>query len=234
MHLQAFDHYRNGEPEIRLLRRLCPKDATALDIGANIGTYTYFLARYASQVRAYEPNPVLAARLAALFPRVCVRSVAVSNAASELVLKVPVESGRQLHELASVAQGFDAANTVAYKVQAITIDSERLDNVGFIKIDVEQHEREVLRGALDTIARCRPIVMTEVTPLLYAHDLREEFRFVTDLGYEGWFSFEGNYFRFAEFEPTVHANPKQFATSFMSSNIFFVPKHVDGRSLFQS
>ena len=62
-HLMAIDHYLNGESTIRLLRRVCQKGKVALDVGANIGTYTYFLSRHASEVYAYEPNPELADRL---------------------------------------------------------------------------------------------------------------------------------------------------------------------------
>jgi FkbM family methyltransferase len=43
-----------------------------------------------------------------------------------------------------------------------TLDSLRLTNVDFIKEDVEGHEIEGLTGALQTIARCRPVMLVEV------------------------------------------------------------------------
>ena len=42
-----------------------------------------------------------------------------------------------------------------------TIDHFELENVGLIKIDVEGMELKVLRGALDTLQRCRPVVLFE-------------------------------------------------------------------------
>ena len=44
---------------------------------------------------------------------------------------------------------------------ALTIDSLGLDRVGLIKIDVEGAEHDVIRGAAQTIARCRPVVVVE-------------------------------------------------------------------------
>ena len=42
-----------------------------------------------------------------------------------------------------------------------TLDSFNLENVDFIKIDCEGYEENVLRGAMDTIRRCRPVVLVE-------------------------------------------------------------------------
>jgi len=74
-----------------------------------------------------------------------------------------------------------------------------------------------LRGALNTISTCRPIIMSETTPLRYESPLPDEFEFVTRLGYEGWFSFEGATIPFSEFHASKHANPQNFGRSFMLS-----------------
>jgi FkbM family methyltransferase len=231
VHVNALDHYLNGEPEIRLMRRVCQANKIALDIGANIGTYTYFLSRYAAKVYAYEPNPGLAERLIRLYPNADVRNAAVSNSEGELTLRIPVKDGSLRHELASVAAEFDDDEVVEHIVAARTIDSEQYEDVGFIKIDAEQHELEVLKGALETIKNSRPIIMTEATPLLYDEDLRTTFRFLTDLDYEGWFTFEGKHYPFSEYLPDVHANREQFGKSFMNTNIFFFPTERSGRDI---
>src|SRR2546423_543083 len=105
--LQALDHYFRGEPELRLLRKVVPRGRGAIDAGANIGTYTYFLRQLTSHVYAYEPSPDLAARLRRLFADVVVRDVALSDHAGRATLRIPVTDGRQSHELASIAQSFD-------------------------------------------------------------------------------------------------------------------------------
>jgi FkbM family methyltransferase len=232
IHLLAIDHYLSGERELRLLRHLCDKDRLSVDIGANIGTYTYFIRRYSRHVYAFEPNPGLARRLGALFPDVTVRQAAATDSPGNLRLRVPIVDGRPQHELASVAASFeDAAQVDEYDVPAVRIDDENLSNVGFIKVDAEQHEIQVLKGALETIRVSRPVIMTEVTPLLYPHPLPEMLRFITEMDYEGWFRFDGAYLRFSQFEEEIHANKAQFGIRFMHNNVIFLPREADASCL---
>ncbi|MDG0854054.1 FkbM family methyltransferase [Roseateles puraquae] len=226
MHLKALDHYFNGEPELRLLKTLVDPKRPAIDAGANIGTYSYFLRKYAAEVFAYEPNPDLAAALRQAMPTVKVRQVALSDKPAELMFSVPVdEAGRPSHELGSVAQAF-SGQVRQFPVQCITIDSEALGDVGFIKIDVEQHEREVLRGGLATIERCRPIILIEVYPLKYDKPIQEEFSFVLDKGYCAWFWFSGAWVPMDSFQPDIHAAPQNFGQKdgFMGNNLIIFPR----------
>lgn len=225
MHLQAFDHYFNGEIEIKLLDQLCDPTRMAIDAGANIGTYTYFLRKHAKKITAYEPNPILSARLQDLYPDILVRPVALSDTPGKVILKVPLNSaGNVQHELASISQAFEGA-TVDYPVECVTIDSENLIDVGFIKIDVEQHEIAVLKGCLNTIKRFRPVIMTEVSPLLYDSELPTEFQFLTDCEYCGWFRFAGNWLKLANYKTEIHGNKINFGNSaaFIGGNILFFP-----------
>ena len=49
-----------------------------------------------------------------------------------------------------------------YDVEIRTLDELALTNVGFIKVDVEGTEREVLDGARATIMRDRPVMVLEL------------------------------------------------------------------------
>ena len=225
LHLQALDHYFNGEQELKFIRSLCDPHRDAVDAGANIGTYSYFLRRHARKVYAYEPNPVLAARLHRLLADVTVRHAALSDRTGRVVLQVPVNAdGAVQHELASITQQF-GVKTIDYPVEAITLDSEHHSNVGFLKVDVEQHELAVLSGALGTIQRCRPVVMTEISPLKYAEGLVRAFSFITELGYEGWFSFNGSWDRLTNFQPNLHASASNFGKGrdFIGGNLLLFP-----------
>ena len=225
MHLQALDHYFNGEDEIRLMRKLCARGKSAIDAGANIGTYSYFFLKYANRVYAYEPNPSLAKRLTRILPEVQVRNLALSDASGEVVLKVPLDAtGHEQHELASIAQDFDGPVT-DFSVRAITLDSENLSNVGLIKVDVEQHERQVLKGAIETIRRNRPIIMSEISPLKYEADLCTVFAFLLNENYVGWFKFSKKWYSFDQLKPEVHIQPSNFGIedSFIGNNVLFFP-----------
>lgn len=229
MHLQAVDHWVEGEPEVRLLPQLCHRDKLAIDVGANIGTYAYHSRRHASRVVAYEPNPGLAQRLQRLLPEVDVRNLAVSDQAGEVVLQVPVShDGVQQHELASIAQHFDGP-VVEHRVRSVTLDSEQHAEVGFIKIDVEQHELAVLRGTMQTITRWRPNIMTEAAPLKYEAGLVQTYAFLLQLGYKGWFSFAGQWLPLDALNASVHLDPANFgrADAFIGNNLLFFPEESD-------
>lgn len=49
-----------------------------------------------------------------------------------------------------------------YDVEVRTLDSYNFENVDAIKIDCEGYEYPILQGALQTIARCRPVVQLEI------------------------------------------------------------------------
>jgi FkbM family methyltransferase len=223
--LQFADHYLHGEKEIRLLRHLCDPKRVSLDIGANIGTYTYWMRRHSRRVYAYEPNPDLAARLNRLYSGdIVVRHAAVSDRCGEMILRIPVKGGRPMHEEASVSMAFEKAEAVIeHLVPTVRIDDENCGDVGFIKIDVEQHDTEVIAGAMWTIKHRKPTILTEITPLLYPKPFLEMFKPVLDLGYIGWFCFEGRYRPFAEFDPEIHARAEWYPDRFMEPNVIFLP-----------
>ena len=68
-----------------------------------------------------------------------------------------------------------------------TFDSFELHDITFMKIDVENHENEVLQGAKETILRCRPIILLENNNHFFPHifpnpephkAVLEEFRYI--------------------------------------------------------
>ncbi len=148
-----------------LLATILRADSNAIDVGANEGAVLESIVRIAPAGRhiAFEPIPDLHARLAARFPDVEVRPVALSDVAetTELfhVLDAPAYSGlRQREDLPGSAEN----------VRRIPVRTERLDDVledgyvpSLLKIDVEGAELNVLRGAIETLRRHRPFVVFE-------------------------------------------------------------------------
>lgn len=152
------------EPEFALLPSIVPRERLALDIGANMGVYSYALASLVPKVHAFEPQAgccaVIGAWARASGQDVEVHHAGVGSSAGELVLHVPLHGGRQVGTRASFTQ--IRGPHVDMRVPVVTIDSLQLGPVGFAKIDVEGFEYDVLLGAQCTLQRDRPALLIEM------------------------------------------------------------------------
>lgn len=163
--LHAWKHLRYGEPEIRHLQVLCDPSRAAYDVGANVGIYSYWLMRHSKVCHAFEANPHLAQRLARFAGNgpLKVWPVALSDVVGRTTLNVPVDPETGLERLgsASIVSHADFDSVVEIEVKQARLDDLDLPPCGFIKIDVEGFEMNVLKGAAERIARDRPNVLVE-------------------------------------------------------------------------
>ena len=192
MRLIAQHERRWGEPELRLLSQLVPRDAVAVDVGAAEGVYSWFLARYARACHAFEANPATASALRRRLPRAQVHACALSDHAGELELRTPIVAGIPYLGWATtqptnIFSDLPEHEVVTARVPCVTLDSFGLENVGFIKIDVEGHELAVLKGALATLRSSLPDLLIEAEDRHRPDALRLVSDFLAPLAYRGWF-----------------------------------------------
>lgn len=153
------------EGELALLPAIVPRDRMAVDVGANRGNYTFFLSRLATRTVAYEPAPPMARFLReAKLPRVEVREAGVSDCSGQLNYCAPLNvKGRPQYNIGYLGAGLPAGKKgIELPVRVVRLDDEGLDDVGFMKIDVEGHELAVIEGARGLLARCRPNLLVEI------------------------------------------------------------------------
>jgi FkbM family methyltransferase len=201
---EAQYYLRYGELELHFLDVLCTLDRDSIDVGAHDGCYVHFLRKQSRHVLAFEPIPWMAADLVRKFPhRVTVRPEALSRADGSATLHMPVVNGHfvpgcsTISELASSTYG---GNSRDLAVPVRTLDGVYAGDVGFIKIDVEGHEIEVLEGARETIARCRPNFLIEVVERLSPDGVRAVSAFLGQGGYEGFFAHRWRMLRAGAFD----------------------------------
>lgn len=128
------------DEEIGLLPQLVARERGAIDAGANIGIYSYFLSGLCPQVEAFEPNPACLRVLQAWAGgRVSAHAVALSDATGEAILRVPVHGGEAQTGLASLQPAADAPG-MALRVPTRRLDDYGFSRIGFLKVDVEGHE----------------------------------------------------------------------------------------------
>jgi FkbM family methyltransferase len=154
---------RDTELLVALMEDVLEPGSDCLDVGAHAGSVLAEMVRIAPEGRhvAWEPLPEFAARLREAHPGVEVREAALSDRAGERAFaRVVGDPGWS---------GFVARPTPAGGgVETLTVRTERLDDAlpdavrpAFVKIDVEGAEEHVLRGALETLRRHRPLIAFE-------------------------------------------------------------------------
>lgn len=179
----------SGEPELRLLEMLVDRRRNAIDAGANKGTFTHVLAGLARHVYAFEPNPKMLAVLrqtAADNVSVSAQALADRNGAGEFL--IPRDSrGGHSNQGGSLSRVKVRGEHTAVPVQMARLDDLNLPDIGFIKIDVEGGELEVLAGAARLLARDRPVLLIEMEEVHTQAPIELSLSKVLQFGYRGMF-----------------------------------------------
>jgi FkbM family methyltransferase len=179
-----------------------------VDVGGNIGQSIESMRLYApnAKIISFEPNPILAGKLVRRYrcdARIQIRDVGLSDRETSLTLYVPSYRGFVYDGLGSLdldtASSWIGKDTVyffdprrlvinSYQCAVETLDSQKLQDPIFIKIDVEGTEYQVVKGGVETIRKFEPIILVEGF-----HEKPELGRLVSSLGYEPY-TFTGKSF----------------------------------------
>lgn len=186
-------YMRHGhlEPEMALLPALCRREATSVDVGANYGIYSHYLSKLSTKCVAFEPYPHLAEILrSGLKGRVRIESVALSNRSGQTaMLAAPNETGLNTIEPTNriSAKAKDPSSLTTLAVPVSRLDDFQLEQVGFLKIDVEGHEEEVIEGGEETIRRYVPAILIEIEERHRSGARDRISNRLSSFGYEGFF-----------------------------------------------
>jgi FkbM family methyltransferase len=133
---------------------------TVIDVGANVGHYTWRLANHlgpTGRVIAFEPIPETFATLTGNLcgmKNVTLLNLAASNDCGRVAMELPSDDPENFYR-ASIS------TTGTYSVLTMPLDALDLDACALLKIDAEGHDLQVLQGAANLIDRFRPIVIVE-------------------------------------------------------------------------
>ena len=168
---------KEWEPHVReAIEDAAASDGIAIDAGAYIGIHTMTMARCFRTVHAFEPQKgifqVLCGNLAlnersnvvtypmALYDR---KTGMKLGSQERQEVDLPMRNGQVLYrELRNAAAlTFEVASEDDSQIAAIPLDDLALNNIKLIKVDAQGADLHVLRGARETIASCRPIILFE-------------------------------------------------------------------------
>ena len=158
--------------ELDFMRAVLEPGATAIDVGANVGVYSVCAALAvgtAGRVIAIEADDEYVPRLRGNLARnglgnVDVIAAAAGDADGEIELILATDGAFSSTKPLVSYSGTGATRRVPYRrLDSIWTEAGE-PAVSFLKIDVEGAELEVIAGAEQLLAVCRPALVVEVHP----------------------------------------------------------------------
>ena len=157
--------------EIEVIRNFLLKNLTtyniALDVGAHIGNHTVrLLSPLFDEVICFEPNPYIYPLLSvntSKHANVKTFNFGLSDEIKELDFKINMTNwGASRIIQKNVTYESKKFSTIKINVRALDQLNLGINKeISLIKVDIEGHELEFLRGAKDTILKHRPIILFE-------------------------------------------------------------------------
>jgi FkbM family methyltransferase len=150
---------------------LCREHRTCIQAGGHVGFWPKRLSKSFERVITFEPDPAL------------YKCLERNNQLIGNITALPLALGSRLNTVkfdrhCSAGSG-KISEWGSYEVLMSTIDAWADREVDAIILDVEGYELEALKGAVETIAQCNPVIHVEglprKSPQLHAH--------LVDLGY---------------------------------------------------
>lgn len=190
------------ESDLKLVGQLVKEGQTAVDIGANFGLYTKFLSQFTGKtgrVISFEPihRTFLSLRhniTTLKLQNVEVFQFALSDAENTVKMEIPdyTAGGENLYEARIINESKGKnIEMVRTKILDHLLSGRKID---FIKIDVEGHELNVLKGALKTLETNKPVLLVEINGGIRGNN--ENARSITGLlstfGYKAHRYIQGN------------------------------------------
>jgi len=160
-------------PEIHYLKSIIKPGFTCIDIGANLGYYSYFMVKLAGKtgkVYAVEPIP--------LFSEIWKRNLqklktvnlklfpfALGDSEKIVEMGMPAVDGVVHHGMTKVIDDEETNFEKKFSVEMKNPDIlfENIEKVDFIKVDVEGYESEVFSNMIQTVIKHRPLIQSELS-----------------------------------------------------------------------
>jgi len=237
--IKEIKKFYSTEIEIKLLEHLLPiffnksLEPIIMDIGANIGGYSYYLAPLISELNgkciAFEPGSNTYNRL---IQNVSSESfiperLAISNLNGSLDLYLPTSHGCSSFVYRPEFEGVATEKVPVCRLDDYVTNNE-LNNVCFIKIDVEGYEIEVIEGAIQTIKKYQPILLCESENRHISHTGKSTQMFIErmkQMNYKGYVISKKTFEILSVNEIKIPEGKNDNETYFY--NYWFFPEHLD-------
>ena len=216
---------KNTEKEIRILNKLV--DILSFNRYRGLSRCIFYFCQKCKYVYAFEANPLLFSKLVDGFKNIKnikIENVAISSESGETELRIPIRDitasfdNEEKYKLgtATIHKINNLENEIFETIKSInkiSLDDYKFEHqIGFIKIDVEGHELDILRGAKKLIAKNMPMLI-EIETRHSGVPLNVAINEVEELGYKCFFVDDNFTLQRTE-------NPKELK----NNNFIFFPK----------
>ena len=194
----------NDEQEIKLVKNFIIRGTDSIDVGVYRGVYSYEMSKYSKIVHSFEPNPILLSHieknLKKIIKNINFYNCALSDKDNLVSLRVPIRNKNYNKD--NYEEYFQMGRASIHNKNKFTdfelfnVESRKLDNlnftnkISFIKIDVEGHEMEVIKGSEKTIKNNKPIMLVEIEEQYTKKNVNDTLRYINSLGYNSFYFYD--------------------------------------------
>ena len=165
------------------LQRNPTKNKAYIDVGAHQGTTILPYSRLFEKVYGYEPNKKNF--------EICLKNLKL-NDSKNCIVKNNAVMNRKINGLTILHSNGNSGcyyfkEDPSSDIISVILDEENIQDVGFIKVDTEGSELYVLKGAINTIKKYKPLIQIELNGLCetnFGIKLEDSVNFLKELGYK--------------------------------------------------
>lgn len=163
--------WKTEYPELHYLKDIIHEGDLCIDIGANLGYYSFFMSKYAGKtgkVFAVEPIPIFAEIWKKNVAKTKIDNLtllpyALGETNKNVKMGMPVIDGVLHHGMTKVIcddSNYEKVFDVQMRNPKELFDS--LEKIDFIKVDIEGYESVVFENMKDIIAKHKPLIQSEL------------------------------------------------------------------------
>lgn len=189
--------YRKKYAELHFVRNTVKAGDTVLDIGANLGYYSFFLASRVGKkgkLIGVEPIPLFAEVWKKNMKQFRKFNINLENCAlgsefnDSVTMSIPVVNGVVRHGLTRVVENDeDKSENLSFNVPMyvgdVLLQKHELDKLDFIKCDVEGYEQFVIPSLEENIIKFKPLIQIELGG---EENRKNVFNFLENLGFNSF------------------------------------------------
>lgn len=171
---------------VTFVRHFINPNKNVIDLGANIGTHSIIYSNYMNdgKIHSFEPQKLVFDILNKNIElNNCNNVIAYNFGGSNVNTKFYMNacySNRDNQGAFRIDNTLDSTNGL--EIECKIIDELNINNVGYIKIDVEGHEYEALLGLRQTLIKYHPTLMIEIHEICPTKN--NTFALLKELGYK--------------------------------------------------